>query len=69
LASPVLDTSPFLETLTYLFNIFSLGILTFLKIKYPLSLVLNPNFGPISPTSIPFKGSWEFVSLIGTIKA
>jgi len=69
LASPVLDTSPFLETLTYLFNIFSLGILTFLKIKYPLSLVLNPNFGPISPTSIPVKGSWEFVSLIGTIKA
>lgn len=40
-------------TLEYLMSMFSLGILTLLNLKKPLSFVPYPNLGPISPTSIP----------------
>jgi hypothetical protein len=45
----------------------ALGILTFLKIKYPLSFVLYPNLGPISPASMPGKRSIVWISLSYTI--
>jgi len=47
---------------------FDFGMLTFLNIKYPLSFVLNPILGPISPTYIPGRGL-KSLSLIYTIKA
>ena len=37
-------------------NMCDLGILTFFIMRYPLSLAVNPYFGPMSPTSIPGRG-------------
>lgn len=47
--SPDIPISPFLLTLTNLESIFFLGILMFTSLRYPLSLLFNPIFGPISP--------------------
>lgn len=40
-------------TLAYFISMFSRGIRTFSSFRKPLSTSLKPNFGPISPTTIP----------------
>ncbi len=47
-----------------LFNKFSLGILTLLNVKNPLSTPFNPILGPMSPTTIPGNEYNVFGSLL-----
>lgn len=53
---PYLVTLPSAQTVVNLANMLNLGILTLFIARNPLSLVLYPILGPISPTVIPGNG-------------